>query len=367
MEVLCMKIGIVTIAHGANYGNRLQNYAVQEVFKSIGCETETIAYDTEYISTVKLRFIHFIKAKLLKKQIYHMQKKDKFQLFNKRKIKFSKKMYVSPELFDISGYDMFSVGSDQVWNLYFSDTIKYKDLMFLTFVPSEKKIAYSASIGTDDLPEEFAEFFTQFVSNFSSISVRESAGSRIIKKYCDKDAETTIDPTLMLSKQHWTKFSKKPKTLPKKEYIAVYFVANLPEDIKEYIKTVSEYYGYDIVRLKSGASSWTEIPDPKYFCADPQEFVYYIANATLVITDSFHASVFSTIFKKPFRVFERKDLNMNSRTQELFDKIHLGKWCIGNIEEPTEKLLETDYAGVDEAIAKEQQKALNYLKKALNI
>ena len=58
---------------------------------------------------------------------------------------------------------------------------------------------------------------------------------------------------------------------------------------------------------------------------------------------------------------------MNSRTQELFDKIHLGKWCIGNIEESTEKLLETDYAGVDEAIAKEQQKALNYLKKALNI
>ncbi|MBQ8164274.1 MAG: polysaccharide pyruvyl transferase family protein [Clostridia bacterium] len=362
-----MKIGIVTIAQGANYGNRLQNYAVQEVFRKMGCRAETIAYDTEYNCTVKLLLLHFIKAKILRKKIYHLQKRDKFCIFNKQKINFSKKKYKCGEKFDISGYDMFSVGSDQVWNLYFKDIVEYRDLMFLTFVPAEKKIAYSASIGTDKIPEEFKVFFANSVKDFSNISVRETQGADIIEKHCDTRPETTIDPTLMLDRQKWVKFAKKPKNLPKKDFIVVYFISSLSDDIKEYIKSASELHDCEVVTLKSGCAQWVEIPDPKYFCADPQEFVYLISHAKAVITDSFHASVFSIIFKQPFRIFERKDLNMSSRTQELLDKIHIGKWCLGNISEPPERIIDCDYTDVDEAIEQERQKAFVYLKKALNI
>ncbi|MBE7064478.1 MAG: polysaccharide pyruvyl transferase family protein [Ruminococcaceae bacterium] len=360
-----MKIGLVTISQGENYGNRLQNYAMQEVFKKLGHSVETISYGEDVRVSAKRLLIHFFKANILKQKIHKLIKHDRFYLFNKRMINFSSTRYICGKEFDTSAYDLFVAGSDQIWNLYFKDIEEFRDFMFLTFVPKGKKIAYSSSLGTNNVPKQYEKFFKDAIKEFDNISVRESAGANAIKEYCGIDVMTTVDPTLMLSYKEWDSFSKKPKELPKKNYLVVYFISEISDTVKDYIDRVSKEHNLEVVILKAGSELWIQIPDERYFCADPKEFVYYIAHSKLVITDSFHASVFSIIFKRPFRIFERKDLDMSSRTKELFNKINIGKWCIGDANLPLNQAFECDYSGVDEAIKKEQKKAFDYLKKAL--
>lgn len=176
------KVAIVTILSN-NLGNRLQNYALQEVVESLGFEVETIqkGHKNNNLS----RFMKYNIKKLLKKNDW------KFRDFD-RKINWSsytlKEQDKKAEIAE--KYDYFLAGSDQVWNPTFAGTT---DDSFLTFAPKEKRIAYAASFGVDNIPIDSYKKFEKYMKGFSAISVREQRAVQMVEQYDNCYAELVLD------------------------------------------------------------------------------------------------------------------------------------------------------------------------------
>lgn len=343
-----MKAAIVTITCGNNYGNRLQNYALQNKIESYGIEVQTLNNDNA--RSLKGRIKGSIKF-LLKPNI---GKKLKFRKFNKEHIKFSK-YTITNELDKIdpkiqNEYDYFVCGSDQIWNPSFRNNAEAN---FLQFAPKEKRIAYAPSFGVNEMPETREDEYRKYLEGFENISVREIEGANIIKKLTGKEAEVLVDPTLLLEKKEWDKIIKE-ENIDKENYIFEYFLGN--NCYEEEIKKFANNEGYETIDINEIQNS-----------IGPSEFLGLINKAKIVCTDSFHGCVFSMILNKPFIVFERKDKNvsMNSRINTLLKKFNLeNRRYDGTINKD---FINCDYTEAYEILKDERKKADEYLKRALNI
>lgn len=140
-----MKIIIVTIYDPKpNYGNRLQNYAVQAVFEKMGASTLTLSSERlSYREMINIATNYiFIKNDRKDKQLYGKRIKS-FNKFNKKYINTQKINSLS----DIEDADYFVIGSDQVWNAeWYRDDSITKELYLLTFTTPEKKICFRLAL-----------------------------------------------------------------------------------------------------------------------------------------------------------------------------------------------------------------------------
>lgn len=309
-----MRVGIVTIADFNNYGNRLQNYALQQVIKSFGMDC------VSYVS---------FKPKYVKYLIKTLLEKDDRNLFSKRMdivrmknfLHFDQKYVHSIETRNMqfpeslgTECDYFVAGSDQIWNPLWSQALYHNT--FLQFVPENKRIAFAPSFGTEDIPKELVEKYKKGLNEFFALSVREEVGQEIIKSLTGKDVDVLIDPTLLISAPEWDKILKKPNGMRENEqYLLEYFLGDLsPKQNKEF-EVISSKYNFKRIKL-------LDKDQELFYTAGPSEFLYLIKNANLIVTDSFHASVFSFIFNKPFLVYSRKGVmnGMTSRIETLLAK-----------------------------------------------
>ena len=372
-----MKIGIVTIIDYFNYGNRLQNYAVQEIVKSIGYTVETIV-NTQHSSSKntsnKLKNLSKLKNKnvmsvleAIKRRLFLIINKKKISSLNNekyRKFKDFSDKYINETDFIISennipeyindDYDFFIVGSDQVWNPHYR---KGSAIDFLTFAHKEKRISFSASFGVSEIPDVFKEDYTKWLCDFKAISVRENAGFDIVKNLTGKEAEVLVDPTLLIQKENWINISKESKNKPSKGYILTYFLGNKTDLISDKINEIAKKKDLEIVNLAS-------IKDEKFYTSDPAEFLDFIKSAEIFFTDSFHGVVFSILFCKPFIVLKRGA--MNSRIDTLLNKFDLvtRKWENIKVDED---IFKVDFSHVESILENERKKAITYLRKALKI
>lgn len=371
-----MKIAIVTITGEANYGNSLQNYAVEHTLKNMGCKVVTLMpnYDCEPFTILMKSIVYSALFDKSHSYIKNRRKKQKEPLTLRRKrfCKFNKKFLNMKAERSFDDYDFVVCGSDQVWN--FTLEVIYKDLPFYLCqsVPRNKRISISASIGTDEIPSEYLSTAKKGFEEMKSVSVREEKAKQIIEDLTGrKDVVVTIDPTLMLSADEWRKISKKPKYIETKQKILLtYFLGDMSEEVNKYILKISETYDWKIVNL---ANEWVALgksSENEEYYTDPSEFLWLIEHCELMMTDSFHGCVFSTIFRKPFRWFSRNEknlANMNSRMDTLFKKLNLGEWCIGTVEEPVDNIMYSDFNGVEDRIKSEQEILSDYLRGALGI
>lgn len=359
------KIGIITIYDTNNYGNRLQNYALQQVLKNIGCSPETIknwrklnGYSSkkrEFLSKIRLKLISI---KRIAKSIKNIKRYNHFRRFNKN-IKFSHKSisYQNAVTFD-DKYDYFIVGSDQVWNPNYA----LSDIDLLFFAKENKRISYAASFGISELPEKYKEKIKNELSRFKAISVRETEGKNIIKTITGrKDIEVCIDPTMLLEKEEWDRITQKPKVINENsKYILNYFLGTLSEERKEEIRRIAKENNWALINI-------LDKNDPFYSCG-PSEFLWLEEHAKLVCTDSFHSSVFAILFDTPFVVFNREneennENNMNSRIETLLNTLKLNNRYVE--KRIPKELLSTNYSNNKKVLNKERKKAILFLKKAL--
>lgn len=342
------KTAIITINDNNNYGNRLQNYALQQV----------ISKKSNYVKTLIVNENENMRIKRLFKIIlnYRHQIKKEFRLRNFKK--FNK--FLLKESREIYNYDNYVVGSDQVWNTTFNSFSEKYNL--LEFVDSNSRISYAASFGTDSLDKQYHELFKRELSKFKYISVREDKGKEIINKLgLKKDIEVLIDPTMLLNSFEWESIMKKPKNKVPKKYILNYFLGELSNEKKEAIEKVAKEENCEIINI-------LDVKDKFYTCG-PSEFLFLEKNAFLVCTDSFHSSVFSIIFDVPFVIFDRQSenmKNMSSRIDTLLNKLEI-KNRKYNGHEITKENIEHDYSFAHEKIEDEKILALNYLKKVLDL
>jgi len=351
------KIGIVTIIDFNNYGNRLQNFALQNYLsKKYKLDVVTLLNE-DFSNDKKFYFLRLLKHFLLKKNYdcnINTVRYENFCKFNKN-IKFSETKINC--FTDLENYDFLIVGSDQVWNPNFR---RLRDVDLLVNVSPQKRISYAASFGITHLNKKYNKKIIKNLSKFKSISVREDAGKKIINELIDNNVEVLIDPTMLLTATEWDQVSVKPKMIQNSNFIFTYFLGELSEKRKIEIDRIAKEYNCEIIDVLDENS-------PFYGCG-PSEFLWLEKNAFLICTDSFHSSVFAILYNKPFVIFDREQngmINMNSRIETLLSKFKIkNRKFEGYI---TKENLKYDYSEAYEILEKERIKSFEFLSNSLEI
>ena len=350
-------IGVVTIFDSSgNIGNKLQNYAVINIYTHMGFDARTLATE-KYPSVLflfKLNIKEIIRGVVKGNKRFNPYKISRIIRFRK----FDKHLNVDFSMLNLKkiNYDYYSVGSDQVWNPnFYKYDLRRKDYYFLTFAENLKKISFSPSFSVENIPKDWEEWFKTNLKDFKALSVREDAGAKIIKGLTGRDATVLVDPTMLLTVDEWRKVSKKPKGA-KEGYVLTYFLSpKCNEAAKQLEEIRDEREVYELLN-----------PDDKVAGkAGPSEFLWLFDHTDIILTDSFHACVFSFLFNKPFIVYDRNwdEGNMNSRLETLLSKFHLERKYVGSGVK--KDIWEHDYEEGYKQLELERKKAMDFLKKAL--
>ncbi|WP_455674290.1 polysaccharide pyruvyl transferase family protein [Phocaeicola sp.] len=334
------KIGIITIDKVNNYGAELQAFALQKKLEILGFQSEIIDYtyyknwrfkDTKDSTPivamnfnqklsywVKYRFVAFLIDNIL--PLFNKSIKNRirhFSEFHHQHTKFSKEFNSMPLLYNHHfDYDVYIVGSDQVWNpSSFSSIEPY----FLTFAPKEaKKISYASSFGVSNIDKPLLNVFSSLLKNIDKISVREASGVKIVKQITGKEAQWVIDPTLLLTKEEWEKYMKGYPNMPLK-YILIYQLSSSKAivDIALRISKEKKIPVYRICKRAFGVEKNKGIYN--ILDAGPSEFLSLISHAEYIITDSFHGTAFSVNFKVSFFTIVSLKKKNNTRMKSLLE------------------------------------------------
>lgn len=333
------KVGIITLFHGSmNYGGVLQACALCRVLDQMGIPNEQIrcVYEEErekrtLAQTIRKLLDPRVVLRRIRYEINGIRsekeksgRQEVFGRFNKQFVNSSERVYHAGTIHECLGeYDAFITGSDQVWNPEW-----YCPTLFLDFVPSDKpKIAYAASLGKSSLTEAQQEKFRNNLKDFRAISVREADAVDIVSPLSAVKVECVLDPTLVLDKEQWEQIAA-PR-LVEEDYLFYYF---LGKDGPE-ASLAMEYaaaHGLKIAGIPSAARDFTKtetvVYDHEIMDASPAEFLSLIRHAAVVLTDSFHATVFSNVFEKEFYSFPRQGHDgMNSRIYRVTDLFETGE------------------------------------------
>lgn len=368
-----MKVGIVTLTGYFNYGNRLQNFALQKVLKSLNNDVETIEIGAPHKTNLKN-----LPRKLIV-LILSIVKHNKYQgLLNKYKsiileekrtkriYKWSRKNIKNSKYRLIEGqsrsninnsFDYFIAGSDQVWNPYYSG---YKGYYFLDFADENKRLSYAASFGVSEIPENNINEYKSWLSQMKSISVREHDGKNIVNQLTNKNATLVLDPTMLLNKADWQEVMTKPSGMLNKKYILTYFLGEKDDNYNNFINSLMKEKKLEVVDVLDASNN-------DLYCVNPGEFIYLINNAEVMVTDSFHGAVFSIIMHTPFVIFERQDnqVSMNSRIETLISTFKMNNRLSSKICS-IDDVFNIDFKQTDEILKVEQKKSLDFLKNALH-
>ena len=334
------KIGIITLYGLFNYGNRLQNYAVQKILEEKGYSVETLYINEDSVKTKTRNLVAYISKNILSKV------SNRYNFASNRFLSFYKFTKNNIKTININGknkvlvnklklqYDYFVVGSDQVWN------------------PTE------ASFGVSSIPNNMIDSYKNWLSEMNHISVRENAGKNIVNSLIDKKVDVLIDPTMMMDKEDWIKVSSRGNYKIPKQYILAYFLGDIDKKRKDKLDNIAQKNNLEIINLLDRKSI--------YYTSGPAEFIDLVNNASLVCTDSFHAVSFSIIFRKPFIVFNResKGTDMSSRLDSILELFDLKSRYEVNIN--TESIFKCDFNNSQRVIINEREKFNAFLKMAID-
>ena len=324
------KIGLVVVTNH-NYGSILQSFALQQAIRSIGCSTEIVNYQEEKKAKIKRlqNFEYAIsRVKIIYKQIMmRLVHPEQKRLLNERtyafrdfidgNFYFSKKCVKMASLTELATtYNVVMVGSDQVWH----PMNLRMNFFTLNFVPDGvKKGAYAPSFGVSIIPDPYRKPYAEYINRIEYVSCRERAGVKLIKELTGREVPMVCDPTLLLTAQDWDKFLS-DKIKIKEKYVFCYFIGNNPNQ-REVVKEYAKVNGLKVVALlhiDEYIASDENYADYTPYNVGPAEFLYLVKNAECVMTDSFHASVFSLQFHRNFYTFNRfENGNGNSTTSRI--------------------------------------------------
>lgn len=364
-----MKIEIITMHAARNYGAVLQTYALQKYLEDLGNIVTVIDYKRKsqtnigYIFTINNKYkknLFYKIAYLLKTIVPKIKTTILFKKFVKRKIKLSSKEFLSKDEFLNSEHnaDIYCVGSDQVWNPRANNG--YDEMYFFDGLKEKKKISYASSIGVYDLNNQELTDLKKYLSGFSFVSFREKSSINILKNIGIDDAKNVLDPTLLLNRDQWMKFSSNDSYSEK--YLLVYYFGNSNE-IMKVAKKIATERGLRIRRISVGFEKIKNDDIVDRFIT-PEKFISLLLNADFVLTNSFHGTVFSINFEKDFFVYPTTE--HNARFESAFDIFDLKSRNLR--EEENDYLinnLNIDFNPVRQILLNERNSSYEYIRKAI--
>ncbi|MDM1384255.1 polysaccharide pyruvyl transferase family protein [Myroides marinus] len=370
------KVCVFTQPLISNYGGILQNYALQQILERNNYVVNTINR-LGRISDYRI-FLQKIKQKIFNhhnnKLLYRAQhtliavnSKD----FIDRKLNvlnvYNPTNETLKKLVLENHYETIIVGSDQVWRPKYSIDISQD---FLGFIQSSiKKVAYAASFGTDkwEFSDELTRTCSKLLRDFNAVSVREDSGVDLCKEFLGCEAEQVLDPTLLLTQQDYLEIIKE-KINDKTEGGIYTYILDKSKDKVEIIKTITKVLNksvfnkqpkYALNNNKSLEFSYDSFGYPAI-----EEWLAGFRDADFIVTDSFHGTVFSIIFNKPFVAISNSErgrarfisllklFNLENRLVE--DKVDI---------EVILQLGDIDFAKVNSLLDIERKKSIDFLLK----
>ena len=384
------KIGIITYFYYYNYGTMLQGYALQKVMEKLGkgnfsSEIIDCRFDEKNLSfwtLVKIRlsrfFIYFTQIKRvisvfknrdlakinnLKYKEDIIKKKSLFDDFfsnccvmSEKTYNNSKDLYPEPPI-----YDIYVTGSDQTW----SPKVGLRDSLFLGFAPKGKiKAAYAPSIGVVDYSSDEDNYVREHLQEYQFVSCRESYGTDILKKLSPVPVETVLDPTLLMRADDWREIAVNPEVSGK--YILCYFIGDR-HYYRDFAKQLSTQIGIPLVYIP-GSNVDLKSVNTLIWKSGPREFLDLIDHAEVVLTDSFHGTIFSINFNKTFYSFIKhsgKKAMDNMRIVDILDRMNLQDRLVDNYEGGQIGYKPINYAYTNKLLEEERSKSESFIEKIL--
>lgn len=357
-----MKIAILTQPLRTNFGGILQDYALQTVLKKMGHEPVTIDYDCRYTKT---RWLMGRIKSILTGAKHHIQfphynrsGQENLNRFIHQYITMTKPVDApSKEVFDSIHPDAFVVGSDQVWAPACNVPIEYLGNMFLDFASDfkGKRVAYAASFGGGEwtYTPEWTEKCSKLAKKFDAISVREDSGVNLCREHLGVNATHVLDPTLLLAGVDYEKLLTRSA---KKTKILFAYVLDTSEAKVKFLQSVAAHFGLELkIQGANNDLSWDD---------SIEDWLSDIRDAAMVVTDSFHGSVFSIQFHRPFLSIVNNKRGAD-RFTSLLSKLELTNRLVNETTNISNMSNDIDWNIVESKLSVEREASMNFLKNAL--
>ena len=344
-----MKIEIVTVYCSENSGSFLQAYALSRTLKKQGHEVVFIHHSFPDHAASYRNYLILLTKTALKGMFAGVKR------LRDRRVAF--KQAFAEHLQTVKAYDdvdCFVLGSDVIWDLKKPFFSKHRDLFWGTQFEGKKVISYAASVGfatEEDLDDEFAR---AALDKMAHIAVRDEFTRNLLQPYTSKELEIVCDPTYLLNREDFDAIAK-PIDLEK--FIFIYCYGKLSSAEKLEILEFARKKGLKTVTY-GNLNEWCDISLPY----DPVQFLSLYAKADYIITNTFHGTVFATIYEKRFAVLRNdKPKVLNAlKLCKLSDKM-------ASKPEDVPQILESDfeYTEIRNVLSAERENGMRYLEKAI--
>lgn len=367
-----IKIAKLTLDGYVNYGNLLQSYALQQVLSRYAEVVDSIWHSPDnFLPRIWWRWNYKSAAKFILNwkgfRAAILQGDVGAEMVRQGKLKDWADRYIRirtdvEDLHTIADdYDYFVVGSDQVWNPYFGDLQQN----FLQFAPMEKRLSYAASIAAPEIPSDKRKIYHDGFSGMKAISMREKEGADIVRDIAGREVVVHVDPTLLLTPDEWRSVSRPPAWYHGDDYILTYFLGTMPDAVSKAAREL----GLPVVNLLDSSVY-------EHYVTGVDEFLWAIEHARLIYTDSFHGTVFSILFRRPFVVCDRRAAHgasnagnkMSSRIDTLLALFGLEhRRAVVENKYHLEHPFELVYPNIESVFLQENARADVYLREAMNL
>lgn len=334
-----MKIALFSPFCSQNYGTVLQAFALSKILRDRGhsCEyIQWIYYEPTFWGKVKF-FLHHPQYIFLRMQNRKLMSQDlsysflnenryaqivkENQKFCAKNIPHTKHQITIDKLHRLEpAYDLFLVGSDQTWS---PNALYQYSPYYLSFIKNPlKKASYASSIGTLNVSISFQKHLKKYLKSFRCLACREHTNTKLLQNLLNRSVANVLDPTLLLGKNEWIPYFSKVEQVASK-YILAYILGE-KQVIRDYAENLGKVLGMPVYYILT-----RPIYEKEKNVLDNigvQEFLWLIANAEYVITDSFHATIFSINFERKFISFDKHpSINSydNGRLQEILNDLGL--------------------------------------------
>lgn len=376
-------IGLLTPFRIANYGTKLQAYAVQKCICNLGYDAQIIDFEYAHIKNtptniLKKLFYKTIAAKYRDSKQYKIAPQEIARLREHRINcinRFDSHYHLSDKVSGIdrmrklgSSYSAVLCGSDQIWN----PVNVGSGIFLLEWVPNgTKKIAFAASFGVNKIPALLKRKYRRELCKFSAISVREDSAQRMVSDL-GLNAEWILDPTLIVDKSIWDNLIDESNYSVPRNYIFCYFLGDAPAS-REIAKKIKLKHPDLIIVSLSHFKGYNEcdsnFADIDLYDVGVADFVKLIREASYICTDSFHATAFSVIYKKEFIVCNRhtqQAASTNSRLHSFLGSIGAENRICCSLDKVEDILNEqTDYDKLELKLREKQKKSIEFLSKTI--
>lgn len=376
-------IGIVTIFDADNYGAELQAYALPEVLRAWGHEARLVDYP--FYKSPRFRMTRRAWPVLpltpgqwvrewgmaartwLWRRLHPRvaaRRAANFAHFRERIPRTRLYDTFDALLRDPPSCEVYLTGSDQVWNPRMGATLRP---YFLDFLPEgARRLAYAASFGVPEVSAATAEQYHRWLARYEAVGCREPAGVALMGRLCPEcPAVAVLDPTLLLGAEAWRRVARLPEGMAGKRYLLVYELVPAPA-LWAVARRWAARLGVGIVCLSGGAGGTRRAGVRTVADAGPEAFVALFAQAEAVVTTSFHGTVFSLLFRRPFISVVPAKMRNAGRQRGLLEQVGLlsrlvPEACLGTVnpEEPV------DWALAEARLEGARAASFDFLRKAL--